>query len=66
MKTSDNKIFYGQGNISHPAPAAWKDLVDAFIRQNRLPLLWRSSFPPSSRWMASLEVKVSSSTDTAP
>jgi xylan 1,4-beta-xylosidase len=32
MKTSDNKIFYWQGNTSHPAPAAWKDLVDAFIR----------------------------------
>ena len=31
MKTSDNKIFYWQGNTSHPAPAAWKDLVDAFI-----------------------------------
>ncbi|MGA2037981.1 MAG: beta-xylosidase [Bryobacteraceae bacterium] len=32
MKTSDSKIFYWQGNTSHPAPAAWKDLVDAFIR----------------------------------
>ena len=32
MKTSDNKIFYWQGNTSHPAPAAWRDLVDAFIR----------------------------------
>ncbi len=32
MKTSDNKIFYWQGNTSHPIPAAWKDLVDAFIR----------------------------------
>ena len=31
MKTSGNKIFYWQGNTSHPAPAAWKDLVDAFI-----------------------------------
>src|ERR1022692_4755016 len=31
MKTSDNKIFYWQGNTSHPAPAAWKDLMDAFI-----------------------------------
>jgi len=31
MKTSDNKIFYWQGNTSHPAPAAWRDLVDAFI-----------------------------------
>jgi len=32
MKTSDNKIFYWQGNTSHPRPVAWKDLVDAFIR----------------------------------
>src|SRR5438309_6227977 len=32
MKTSDNKIFYWQGNTSHPAPSAWRDLVDAFIR----------------------------------
>jgi len=32
MKTSDNKIFYWQANTSHPVPAAWKDLVDAFIR----------------------------------
>ncbi len=32
MKTSDNKIFYWQGNTSHPVPAAWSDLVDAFIR----------------------------------
>jgi len=31
MKTSDNRIFYWQGNTSHPAPAAWKDLIDAFI-----------------------------------
>jgi xylan 1,4-beta-xylosidase len=32
MKTSENKIFYWQGNTSHPVPAAWKDLIDAFIR----------------------------------
>jgi xylan 1,4-beta-xylosidase len=32
MKTSDNSIFYWQGNTSHPVPSAWKDLVDAFIR----------------------------------
>lgn len=32
MKTSDNKIFYWQGNTSHPLPAAWKDLLNAFIR----------------------------------
>jgi xylan 1,4-beta-xylosidase len=35
MKTSDNKIFYWQGNTSHPAPAAWKDLIDAFIQPHR-------------------------------
>jgi len=32
MKTSDNKIFYWQGNTSHPVLPAWRDLVDAFIR----------------------------------
>ncbi len=32
MKTSDNRIFYWQGNTSHPDPSAWKNLVDAFIR----------------------------------
>src|SRR5512143_2862501 len=32
MKTSDNKIFYWQGNTSHPVPAAWADLVDAYVR----------------------------------
>ena len=32
MKTSDNSIFYWQGNTSHPVPSAWKDLVDAFVR----------------------------------
>jgi xylan 1,4-beta-xylosidase len=32
MKTSNNKIFYWQGNTSHPQPAAWRDLIDAFIR----------------------------------
>jgi xylan 1,4-beta-xylosidase len=32
MKTSENKIFYWQGNTSHPKLPAWKDLVDAFIR----------------------------------
>jgi len=32
MKTSGNKIFYWQGNTSHPVPAAWRDLIDAFIR----------------------------------
>ncbi len=32
MKTSDNKIFYWQGNTSHPQLPAWRDLIDAFIR----------------------------------
>jgi len=32
MATSGNKIFYWQGNTSHPVPSAWKDLIDAFIR----------------------------------
>jgi xylan 1,4-beta-xylosidase len=32
MKTSENKIFYWQGNTSHPVPLPWKDLVGAFIR----------------------------------
>jgi xylan 1,4-beta-xylosidase len=32
MATSENKIFYWQGNTSHPVPSAWKDLVDAFVR----------------------------------
>ena len=32
MKTSDAKIFYWQGNTSHPLLPAWRDLVVAFIR----------------------------------
>ncbi len=32
LKTSDNKIFYWQGNTSHPKPDGWKDLIDAFAR----------------------------------
>lgn len=32
MATSENKIFYWEGNTSHPVPAAWKDLVEGFIR----------------------------------
>ncbi len=32
MKTSENKIFYWQGNTSHPLSPAWRNLVDAFIR----------------------------------
>ncbi len=32
MATSNSSIFYWQGNTSHPQPAAWKDLIDAFVR----------------------------------
>lgn len=35
MKTSDASIFYWKGNISHPRPEAWRDLVDAFVRHVR-------------------------------
>ena len=32
LATSQNSIFYWNGNTSHPNPAGWHDLVDAFIR----------------------------------
>jgi xylan 1,4-beta-xylosidase len=32
MKTSESKIFYWQGNTSHPVPAGWQELVEAFVR----------------------------------
>ena len=32
LATSQNSIFYWNGNTSHPDPAGWHDLVDAFIR----------------------------------
>jgi xylan 1,4-beta-xylosidase len=32
MKTSDNSIFYWKGNTSHPVPAQWAQLVEAFAR----------------------------------
>ncbi len=32
LATSQNSIFYWQGNTSHPNPAGWHALVDAFIR----------------------------------
>jgi xylan 1,4-beta-xylosidase len=32
LKTSENKIFWWNGNTSHPNPGAWRDLVDAFVR----------------------------------
>jgi len=35
LKTSDNKIFYWNGNTSHPDRAGWRALVDAFVRHLR-------------------------------
>jgi xylan 1,4-beta-xylosidase len=32
LKTSNNKIFWWNGNTSHPKPDAWHNLVDAFVR----------------------------------
>lgn len=32
MKTSDQTIFYWQGNTSHPQPEKWDGLIDAFVR----------------------------------
>ena len=32
LATSENSIFYWQGNTSHPQPDGWRDLIDAFIR----------------------------------
>jgi xylan 1,4-beta-xylosidase len=32
LATSQNNIFYWQGNTSHPKPEGWHDLVDAFVR----------------------------------
>lgn len=32
MKTSDQTIFWWKGNSSHPQPAKWDALVDAFAR----------------------------------
>src|SRR4051794_21023311 len=32
LKTSDNKIFWWNGNTSHPRPDAWRELVTAFVR----------------------------------
>jgi xylan 1,4-beta-xylosidase len=32
LATSQNSIFYWNGNTSHPKPDGWHDLVDAFIR----------------------------------
>ncbi|MGD0829725.1 MAG: beta-xylosidase [Terracidiphilus sp.] len=32
LATSQNSIFYWNGNTSHPKPDGWRDLVDAFAR----------------------------------
>ena len=32
MKQSDQTLFYWKGNTSHPEPAKWTALVDAFVR----------------------------------
>ena len=32
MKTSNLKIFYWQGNTSHPQPGPWSELIDTFVR----------------------------------
>ncbi|HKO11224.1 MAG TPA: hypothetical protein VJV22_04605 [Acidobacteriaceae bacterium] len=32
LASSDNSIFYWHGNTSHPDPARWRGLIDAFIR----------------------------------
>jgi xylan 1,4-beta-xylosidase len=32
LATSGNSIFYWKGNTSHPKPAMWTALVDAFVR----------------------------------
>ena len=32
LATSQNSIFYWNGNTSHPKPDGWRDLVDAFIQ----------------------------------
>ena len=31
LKTSENKIFWWNGNTSHPKPDLWRDLVGAFV-----------------------------------
>lgn len=32
LASSDNSIFYWHGNTSHPDPARWRGLIDAFVR----------------------------------
>ncbi|WP_380783561.1 beta-xylosidase [Sphingomonas sp. R86520] len=35
LKTSEQTIFYWKGNTSHPDPALWRDLIDAYVRHVR-------------------------------
>jgi xylan 1,4-beta-xylosidase len=46
MKTSDQTIFYWKGNTSHPQPAKWTALVDAFARH----LIARYGAPEVRSW----------------
>jgi xylan 1,4-beta-xylosidase len=32
LATSQNSIFYWNGNTSHPQPEGWRNLIDAFVR----------------------------------
>jgi xylan 1,4-beta-xylosidase len=32
LATSQNSVFFWNGNTSHPKPDGWRDLVDAYIR----------------------------------
>jgi xylan 1,4-beta-xylosidase len=35
MASSPQTIFHWKGNTSHPAPEAWRDLIEAFVRHLR-------------------------------
>ena len=46
LKTSENRIFHWEGNTSHPEPAGWVALVEAFTRH----LLQRYGAAEVRRW----------------
>lgn len=46
LKTSDSKIFYWEGNTSHPEPTGWVALIQAFTRH----LLQRYGAPEVRTW----------------
>lgn len=46
MATSTQQIFHWKGNTSHPDPAAWRALVDAFVRH----LVERYGLDEVRRW----------------